>query len=218
MKPILFSGPMVRASMREVDPKTVTRRVVNKLIGFGQITEFGPSTTPGYVWTFRDKRMLWNDISHARLLKACPYGQPGDALWVRETFCKPDPLGGYVYRADLSPVADALERRIFRQNPSIAKAYPESRWRPSIHMPRAAARLFLRVTSVRVERLQEISCADAIAEGCTPVSLHALDCASPDPRDEYRALWDSLNASRGYPWESNPFVWRIAFERIKEPK
>ena len=74
---ILFSAPMVRAN--RAGRKTQTRRLVS-------LREFGPSTTSGYDWTFRDKRALWNDISPARLMEMCPYGVPGDRLWVRETW------------------------------------------------------------------------------------------------------------------------------------
>src|ERR1700744_2734701 len=81
--PILMNGPMVRATL--ADLKTVTRRLPNMLLGFGQVTEFGASDTNGYEWHFRDRGGRWNDVSHERLLAACPYGQPGDRLWVRET-------------------------------------------------------------------------------------------------------------------------------------
>jgi len=81
-RPILMSGPMVRALLD--GRKTQTRRVITRLLRFGKITEFGPSDTRGYDWHFRDKRMLWNDLRHQELLPYCPYGQPGDRLWPSE--------------------------------------------------------------------------------------------------------------------------------------
>lgn len=84
-RPLLYSGPMVVAVLRDVDPKTQTRRGVTRLAGFGQITDLGLSDTPGYDWHFRDSAMRWHDITHARLLECCPYGQFKDRLWVRET-------------------------------------------------------------------------------------------------------------------------------------
>ncbi|HET6788245.1 MAG TPA: hypothetical protein VFH49_09800, partial [Aquabacterium sp.] len=87
-RPILMSAPMVRATLDDL--KTHTRRDITRLTGFGQVTDFGPSDTPGYAWTFRDRQGRLHDISHERLLECCPHGQPGDRLWVRETWM-PDP-------------------------------------------------------------------------------------------------------------------------------
>lgn len=92
------------------------------------------------------------------------------------------------------------------------------RWRPSIHMPRWAPRITLEVLDVRVERLQEITSADAIREGVRPhANTQTIDCETRDPRDDFRDLWDSINAKRGHPWESNPWVWRIEFETTDTP-
>jgi hypothetical protein len=126
------------------------------------------------------------------------YGVAGDTLWVRETFANIaikgyDPT--YFYRAD----GDELP-------PRDARA-ADNRWRPSIFMPRAASRIDLRVTAVRVERLQDISEEDAIAEGVELELVHRSGGAVA-----FRDLWDSLNATRA-PWASNPWVWVITFER-----
>jgi len=83
-RPILFSAAMVKAILE--GRKTQTRRVIKKLLGKGVITEFGKSDILVYDWQFRDKRGQWNDITHTKLLKMCPYGKVGDRLWVRETF------------------------------------------------------------------------------------------------------------------------------------
>lgn len=209
-RPILMSGPMVRACLREVDPKTQTRRLVKPQ----PILESG-------AWYWRSP--LYDngggcDYFHTKSLtgvmeawaRACPYGQPGDRLWVRETFRAtegaPRRAGEapteYVYRADQEPSTDGF------------------RWKPAIHMPRAACRLVLEIAAVRVERLQDISEADAKAEGCRSAD-HAtgreciLDPAMGSYRLHYRDLWDSLNAKRA-PWSSNPWVWVVEFNRRNE--
>lgn len=122
----------------------------------------------------------------------CPYGAPGDLLWVREAWgpCE----GGIIYRADESDSAKP----------------DDGRWHSPIHMHRSFSRLTLRVLSVRVERVQEISEEDARAEGCG-YSGPAPD-APLSERDLFARLWDSINAKRA-PWSSNPWVWCIEFAR-----
>lgn len=205
-KPILFSGPMVRAILD--DRKSMTRRIVSALAGKGRVTEFGTSDTPGYDWHFRDKAMRWHDISHARLLDLCPY-QVGDVLWIRETW-------GYDWYDDGQ--SRAWKRVVYRADPGaqpLDQGEPTG-WRPSIFMPRSACRLRLRVKGVRVERLQEISPADAIAEGvfCDPHMYH-IDGVNPYPVATFSKLWDSLNEKRGYGWSVNPWVWVYTFERVQ---
>lgn len=200
-RPILFSGPMVRAILD--DRKTQTRRIINKLRGIGSITEFQASNTKGYDWTFRDRRMLWNDLRHEDLLARCPYGQPGDRLWVRETWC-PDQ-----YRADILDYQD--DRLAYAAD---FKGEPGRKWRRSIHMPRWASRILLEITDVRVERLQEITNDDAHAEG-----LFVPECeyAQNGPRAAiiaFQALWGSIHAVSGLSWTANPYVWVIRFKRI----
>jgi hypothetical protein len=119
-----------------------------------------------------------------------PY-QPGDILWVRETWSRME-TGQYLYKADNEKPVSFLG------------------WRPSIHMPREAARIFLRVTGVRVERLQDISYADVIAEGI-PYG-HA-------EHTKFRAVWESTLKPKDRPtygWEANPWVWALEFERISK--
>jgi hypothetical protein len=151
-RPILFSGPMVRAVLSGA--KTQTRRVHQP------------------PWAAPD--------SLEEALLQCRHGQPGDLLWVRETFAA-DRTSWY-YRAD--------------------GEIPGLTWTPSIFMPRAASRLTLRLTEVRVERVQDISQADAVAEGTQGKASFAL-------------LWDALNAKRGYGWASNPWVWVLSFEVVQ---
>jgi hypothetical protein len=134
----------------------------------------------------------------------CPYGQTGDLLWVRETWAPNEvlpiadrPSGAAIYRAD--------ERY-------------SATWRPSIHMPRWASRLTLRLTDVRVQRLQEITGRDAVAEGIEKVPAKNVppELAGAWSANEtvfaFARLWDSINAKRGYSWDSNPFCWALTFE------
>ena len=122
----------------------------------------------------------------------CPYGQPGDQLWVRETWA-PHPLGrGFIYRAD-SP------NYTFCSNPGRG-------WKPSIFCKREASRISLEITGVRGERLNAISEEDAWAEG---VSVKDHNCG----RVGYKALWESINGPGG--WDANPWVWCLNFNLIK---
>ncbi|MBR8151047.1 hypothetical protein [Burkholderia vietnamiensis] len=145
-----------------------------------------------------------------------PYGRVGDRLYVRETWQHSNhPFGPYesdclvFYRADY--LEDPLGPDLERSADGIRRE-----WRPSIHMPRAAARITLEITGVRVERLQAISWADAIAEGIKDPRRAAVRI---DPIDgtvaQFRKLWDSLNAARGHGWDANPWVWVIEFRRIE---
>lgn len=181
-RPILFSGSMVRAILD--GRKTQTRRVV---------TNARP-----YTATDNGIDILWATGS-----LRCPYGQPGDRLWVRETWClRPE---GYGYRADNNPDNNPLK------------------WGPSIHMPRWASRITLEVTGVRVERVQDISEEDARAEGIRATRLshgsvvyHTDSYPTPNiygsAQERFVNLWHSINTPRGYPWESNPWVWVVAFK------
>jgi hypothetical protein len=126
----------------------------------------------------------------------CRYGSPGELLWVRETWtnlARPGYQRVPVYRAD-GPEGDQLPEGVH--------------WKPSLLMPRWASRIDLEVTGVRVERLQDISAADAAAEGCVP---RQMDYG--DPRAAFEGLWDAINGKRA-PWASNPWVWVIAFRRL----
>jgi hypothetical protein len=134
----------------------------------------------------------------------CPYGQPGDRLWVRETWAQPAALdpGPTVYRADYpSCVPSGFE------NIPPADAIT---WKPSIHMPRAACRLVLEVTGVRVERLNDCSERDAEAEGVFP--MFPDDVCDASHVFAYSRLWDSINGAGA--WEANPWVWVVEFRRV----
>jgi len=183
-RPILFSGPMVRAILE--GRKTQTRRVVKPQ----------PGCDP------RDDEHL--DMGR------CPYGQPGDRLWVREAW--------HTDERDLE-YARAKHEDAMSDSPIYYRADPENdnagcTWRPSIHMPRWASRITLEITRVRVERLQEISEKDAIAEGADPY-LHPVHPGREGLRhvDGFRSLWESINGPGS--WDANPWVWVIEFKRVE---
>jgi hypothetical protein len=205
--PILFAAAMVRALLALL--KKMTRREVNKLVGFGKITEFGKSDTCGYDWHFRDKLGCWNDLTHEKLLAACPYGRVGDRLWVRETISHYTHVEGVWYWADGNIAAHDCDRPIT----------------PSIHMPRWASRLLLEVLEVRVEQLQNISEEDAIAEGiehnpqldplgpCKYRHYGKPNTGTFPATNSFRTLWESINGKGS--WDANPWVWVITFKVIK---
>lgn len=130
----------------------------------------------------------------------CPYGYPGDRLWVREVWTQF--MDGMAYRADTTPFSE--EQR---------KAYGV-RWRSPIHMPRTASRLLLEITDIRVERLQSISDADAKAEGVKLFERTTTHYAGMW-RDAFAERWDAINAKRGYTWKMNPWVWVIEFKLVQ---
>lgn len=212
--PIPFGTPMVRALLN--DRKTQTRRTVKKLLKHGPITEFEKSDTKGYDWHFRDKKMRWHDMDNARVLQLCPYGTPGDRLWVRETW------QGYKrtsYEYNEWEAAETIKDVTKNGYTSFeyatdGKSYPE-RWFPSIYMPRIASRILLEIINVKVERLTDISEEDAIAEGC--ISTAVVNEAGDDytgeyPSEVFRRLWQSINGPGS--WGLNPWVWVIKFKRI----
>lgn len=205
-RPILFSAPMVRAILE--GRKTQTRRIVRPqpdcFMG-------GPGVTDNQ-GNQVDRFPCWTRPRDAAVIAiSCPYGQPGDRLWVRETWAYNDvvplvdrPPGDYIYRA-------ALCRGVTRY---------DARWRSSIHMPRRASRITLEVTSIRVERLQDISEYGARAEGVVAVNDPEGDCWTDGTyRTAFELLWGQINGFDGEPkarapWASNPWVWVIEFKRI----
>jgi hypothetical protein len=207
-RPILFSGPMVSALLART--KTQTRRVVKHKWPYLWQEPYYPTgrvltdlvNQPGAFMEFRT-RMQDEPGYHgstASTLVDCPFGRPGDRLWVRETYA---PVTvGYAYAAD--PIWNPASR-------------PPWKWRPSIHMPRAACRLVLEITDVRVERLGDISEADALAEGIVPTyggfglpggeHYHAAD-----PRQSFLSLWEAVYGEGS--GMANPWVWAVTFKRL----
>lgn len=119
----------------------------------------------------------------------CPYGSVGGILWVREAYTEDD--AGFIYRADNECIGNSV------------------RWRPSIFMPRRASRITLTITDIKIQRLQDITEPQAMAEGVT------LLCSSESCRDAFRRTWDWLHKPYGLAgWDSNPLVWAIGFKRI----
>lgn len=148
----------------------------------------------------------------------CPYGGPGDRLYVREACAIGWHDGGPLavdYHAD-------GKRRIFEpdtdQKAQAAAAYIGDSRRPPFLMPKWAARIWLEIVSVKVQRVQEITLDDCKREGIAPYTFAkgALAEPPPDPRWKFIELWDGLNAKRGYSWESNCWVWAITFRRLRE--
>ena len=206
MKPILFSTSMVQAIL--AGRKTQTRRVINpsrKQINFMGDMDIRSLVRPDES-TEEWLQLRSENGSPVTCIKV-PY-QPGDILWVRETWSK-DENGEYVYRTNYGTTED--------------DSFPPSmfKWKPSIHMPREAARIFLRVTNVRVERLQEITPKDAWEEGCRIGNFFPWEKHIPELQQQcrdilFKSLWDGLNAKRGYGWDINPWVWVYEFERVSE--
>lgn len=202
-RPILFSAPMVRAIL--AGTKGQTRRVVK------------PQPDQRCTRAFLGLDGVWRfsyptarcPVSESTWDVRCPYGAPGERLWVRETWAKnADQLSETRMNTSLMYRADGERRAVDNGT--------EKPWRPSIHMSRWASRITLEVTDVRVERLQDISEADAKAEGVAPADepnelrwQHYVPYAIA-----YRKLWDSINGPGS--WEANPFVWCVSFKRVTQ--
>jgi hypothetical protein len=236
---ILFSGPMVRAILTGV--KTQTRRIVKPQPHPRHYLQPMWGTSPdGHEFGEKD---VWCEVGPDYPdgdddERRCPHGAPGDRLWVKETWAVIHDYHQDIGEAEA--MRDARERMPWAGIAYRAAAnggHAEShrvgdRWRPSIYMPRWASRIALEVTSVRVERLQDLGEEDAIAEGITMVPFYP-DSGFPlskgfmlgeddgkaplDPSAQkvFERLWDSINAKRA-PWASNPWVWVIEFKRIEQ--
>jgi len=155
--------------------------------------------------TIAENLLWWWDGIHGHIgaTAKLPY-YPGDLLWVRETVA-------------FHPTATEAGRPMTLYKANGDAIQPENRWTPSIYMPRWSSRLTLRVTNVLVQRVRDISCADAIAEGVgRSASSITIDCNTPDPRGSFKNLWQSINAKRGFDWETNPWVVAVTFETIRE--
>lgn len=216
-RPILFSGPMVRALLD--GRKTQTRRVMKQAVGPSLSVGIDDETAVAELsWLYGDGP---GHEVHERIQKVpCPYGAPGDRLWVRET-CRaeelPDGLDGVRYSADRAFVAipgSAADRWIG------LNAYRGQKGAvvPAIHMPRWASRITLEVTGVRLERLQRITEEDAEAEGTAPAWIDADDnetvhaAAKPTYRQGFARLWRDINGAES--WSANPWVWVVEFKVI----
>lgn len=211
-RPILFSDLLVRAILD--GRKTETRRVVR-----GADTDVCRAVRDGWFVDSRNAPLF--------PLPRCPYGEPGDTLWVREAFRPLVSYDGAWWPTRRIRDAERYEHRAEGKDLS-GYGMDGAAWRPSIHMPRAAARIFLRVTDVRVERVQDITPAGVVAEGLRwsgwgravgrdgrdiVCDGHNANAARAGLR-HFRSVWDDINAKRGFGWDANPWVWVVAFERI----
>jgi hypothetical protein len=194
--PILFSTPMVQAILD--GRKTMTRRVVKE---------------PHQSWMNEDTNAEWWSVAD-NLSKY----QKGDVLWVRETWQETTWLHssndeyGYIYKA-------SLNGKVWECNDEGWK------WRPSLFMPKSACRIFLEVVSVKVERLNEITERDTIAEGIEWLNRNEFSgwkvytdylATTSNPKVSFQSLWQSIKGADS--WQANPFVWCISFKRIDKPE
>jgi hypothetical protein len=208
-KPILLSTEMVAATLD--DRKTQTRRVIKPQ--FIQFANYHVNTRTPAANKDGTYTVITNEgISGTHFAHIKPSYKPGDILWVRETWCKEfyAPIG------ESESVTEFLNKIEFRICYKATDALPDNcSWKPSIHMPRAAARIFLRVTNVRVERLNQINYGDCCAEGVYNKSDLISVAHGSVATDKFRELWDSLYAKReDCSWDDNPWVWVYVFERI----
>lgn len=222
MKPILFSTDMVRAILD--GRKTVTRRVVPYELS-GAYDDPKGLSDGSYEFAVPVYALGNSDLQYVHVK---PKYQPGDILWVRETTY----LCGRWVKNGITKTGKQKWRFIWDKSKPVfyAESTPDDIKRlrtdvgyfkrPAIFMPREAARLFLKVTNVRVERLQEITEEDARAEGITEYIIQFKSKFTEAENDTWRnrtttenfaALWDSINGKR-YSWESNPWVWRVEFK------
>jgi hypothetical protein len=191
-KPILFSAPMVRAILE--GRKSQTRRVVKPVPGFEHNNICRPDMAVD-PWA-----VGWHGaIDRVGCLQECPHGKPGDRLWVRESYCVGWPVGGGQWSA-LRPTnySEDESRAFYRADGEDPPNEPQRSWKNSMFMPRRFSRITLAITEVRVQRVQEISEADARAEGV--LLTDELTGCSEDLDGSYRKaygiLWDSIHAKK----------------------
>lgn len=210
-RPIIFSAPSVRAILSGA--KTQTRRVMK--VRCHSICE----GDDGKLWPWSENAELAEDFWHP-----CPFGKPGDRLWVRET-CRAEAIDDeglcgvrYVADGQFMPIANTREA-----SDRWVQLYwyrgMEGATVPQIHMPRWASRMTLEITDVRVERLQDISEADAVAEGCRPIRPEiVLDGLivrlGRSAVEEFRLVWEQIHGEGS--WEKNPWVWVIEFKKLEQ--
>ncbi|EKJ7310807.1 TPA: hypothetical protein MIP50_17470 [Klebsiella pneumoniae] len=189
---MIFNAEMVRALLD--GRKTQTRRIIKDCtVGRDPISKF-IKIGKKFIGCYPE------DVPEL-IRECCPYGVPGDRIWVRETWAEAG--------------ASAPDLKLYRANypehvPSIYENVPpaeEIRWTPSIHMPRTASRILLEITDVRVERLRSMSQDDARAEGVIAAS------GPMEAGLAFRELWDSIYGEES--WKANPWVWVIEFKRVE---
>lgn len=211
--PVLFSTPM-SAAIR-LNLKTQTRRLVNPAPSWTSAKELCATTSDGFQTVGHSGR--WDDPSDAGgCARRCPYGVPGDLLWVRETWALPEHWDHNTKSgSDIPFMADSYTGPVYWR--ADGEAQPgRGRWRSPYHLPRVLVRTLLRVTAVLVERLQAITLNDCMAEGMRPEERDralATFTGNDYARGWFRALWDSINGGRAA-WASNPWVFAVSFQRV----
>lgn len=226
--PILFNAETVNAVLD--DRKTHTRRVINPQPPRWKSYVSDPKFAPD------DHAIITNKHGIKYAVK-CPYGKPGDRLWVREGLYKNLDFrnDNFYYRADNKGIGNERWQKF------VDYGWADKKYVLPIHMPRWASRITLEIVDVRVERVQDISEEDAIAEGCSGDGGKASSPMEPDEYDghsarhDFQQLWDSINGQRKiqfawedddgivhkemvdahYSWDDNPYVWVVEFKRIK---
>ena len=214
IKPILFNTDMVRASLD--GRKSCTRRLVNPRQLIGMLPDRCKNATPDEF--LKNKRMMFKPycgMTDAELIMTAykePY-QPGDILYVRETWCA-------------LPVNEAGHIRghsvyYYKADGDLRPEGWRGKWKPSIHMPKEAARIWLQVTNVRVERLQEISAESALAEGADKYIHTDGELDENMTITSFIGIWNSTIRKSdldSYGWDASPWVWVIEFERCEKPE
>lgn len=216
-RPILFSTPMVKAILKGT--KTETRRTrnletINNNPNWWRYD--GIDSEDSNIHYFEALSHRLEPLEQYKDVKS-PYGKVGDILWVRETFAK---------KVNLSD--DGYETQyLFKASSELKEGF--TNWKPSIHMPMIVARIWLEITSIRVERLNDIHEVGAIAEGIQiiydsalrknrfrryPISEPLRTCNTPI--ESFQTLWESINGPKS--WNSNPWVWVIQYKQIEKPE
>lgn len=227
--PILFSEEMVKTILE--GRKCQTRRIVKAATDDSGCAASVHPDGSGRGWiawwprqvSAEETRKLYPGENGFK----CPYGEPGDRLWVREPFGLRKVI---TVQGEMKDIVD-FEGPLPESKPhDYFLAHKESwkggliKWRSPIHMPRWASRISLEITNVRVERIQEISQEDALAEGVVKVrdacyvirgfDYDLVGLCHTSPITPFAKLWDSINEDRGFGWEVNPWVWVISFKRV----
>lgn len=216
-RPILFNTEMVRAILD--GRKTETRRVIKPQLIIFEYKDNGIlyydfcGSNRGVVASSSGVYKSRESATNYFVERHCPYGVPGDRLWVRETWV---PVGtakrkdgklissdNVIYRADGA--------KLIKNDIQYAHGY----WKPSIFMPRWASRIMLEITDIRVERVQDITESGAVVEGWpSHKELFPLINTGDKALTWYRSLWNKINAKRGYSFDINPWVWVIKFKEV----
>lgn len=226
-RPIVFSGSMVRAILNGT--KTQARPILKPQPRLGLLGNGQPIGNGQLVWEPKKGKVIpFTDTCMFQVFDYCPYGTKNDRLWVRET-----------WRPLTTHMSECVDQNDIGYRASVTDDFEDGLfdWKPSIHMPRWASRITLEITDIRVERVQSISEADAKAEGLTAFSKDGttIKYGIPDrdglpggdddgwdwsrwcidPRNAFADRWNSINAHRGYGWDSNPWTWVLEFKRVE---